>query len=110
MFYVSHDSQDLKIFSFIARDSVSNAFRCNVFKAYKKVKEILRRSNKSMFTQWNKSIEETCSKLNDNCIDFHQAYVAETEENLDHTVRHHFRTKRCESYELLDKHLKYVIN
>jgi carboxyl-terminal PDZ ligand of neuronal nitric oxide synthase protein len=37
VFYVSHDSQDLKIFSFIARDNVNNSFRCNVFKAYKKV-------------------------------------------------------------------------
>lgn len=36
VFYVSHDSQDLKIFSFIARDSVNNCFRCNVFKANKK--------------------------------------------------------------------------
>ncbi|CAF3602503.1 unnamed protein product [Rotaria socialis] len=36
VFYVSHDSQDLKIFSFIARDNVNNSFRCNVFKAYKK--------------------------------------------------------------------------
>ncbi|CAF1361863.1 unnamed protein product [Rotaria sordida] len=35
VFYVSHDSQDLKIFSFIARDNTTNAFRCNVFKAYK---------------------------------------------------------------------------
>lgn len=37
VFYVSHDSQDLKIFSFIARDNVNNSFRCNVFKANKKV-------------------------------------------------------------------------
>ncbi|UJR10708.1 hypothetical protein I4U23_014900 [Adineta vaga] len=36
IFYVSHDSQDLKIFSFIARDNTTNTFRCNVFKAYKK--------------------------------------------------------------------------
>ncbi|CAF1468253.1 unnamed protein product [Adineta steineri] len=36
VFYVSHDSQDLKIFSFIARDHTNNTFRCNVFKAYKK--------------------------------------------------------------------------
>ncbi|CAF3388752.1 unnamed protein product [Rotaria sp. Silwood1] len=36
VFYVSHDSQDLKIFSFIARDNVNNSFRCNVFKANKK--------------------------------------------------------------------------
>ncbi|UJR35108.1 hypothetical protein I4U23_027879 [Adineta vaga] len=36
VFYVSHDSQDLKIFSFIARDHINNSFRCNVFKAYKK--------------------------------------------------------------------------
>ncbi|KAL3308272.1 Carboxyl-terminal PDZ ligand of neuronal nitric oxide synthase protein [Cichlidogyrus casuarinus] len=37
IFYVSHDSQDLKIFSYIARDSKTSIFRCNVFKAYKKV-------------------------------------------------------------------------
>ncbi|XP_024113481.1 carboxyl-terminal PDZ ligand of neuronal nitric oxide synthase protein [Oryzias melastigma] len=36
IFYVSHDSQDLKIFSYIARDSSSNSFRCNVFKSKKK--------------------------------------------------------------------------
>ncbi|XP_034048875.1 carboxyl-terminal PDZ ligand of neuronal nitric oxide synthase protein [Thalassophryne amazonica] len=33
IFYVSHDSQDLKIFSYIARDGSSNSFRCNVFKS-----------------------------------------------------------------------------
>ncbi|KAJ6652843.1 hypothetical protein lerEdw1_010561 [Lerista edwardsae] len=36
IFYVSHDSQDLKIFSYIARDGANNAFRCNVFKSKKK--------------------------------------------------------------------------
>ncbi|XP_042639934.1 carboxyl-terminal PDZ ligand of neuronal nitric oxide synthase protein isoform X3 [Tyto alba] len=36
VFYVSHDSQDLKIFSYIARDGSSNVFRCNVFKSKKK--------------------------------------------------------------------------
>uniref|UniRef100_A0A8C4QEM2 Carboxyl-terminal PDZ ligand of neuronal nitric oxide synthase protein n=1 Tax=Eptatretus burgeri TaxID=7764 RepID=A0A8C4QEM2_EPTBU len=36
IFYVSHDSQDLKIFSFISRDGSSNAFHCNVFKAKRK--------------------------------------------------------------------------
>ncbi|XP_018016075.1 carboxyl-terminal PDZ ligand of neuronal nitric oxide synthase protein isoform X2 [Hyalella azteca] len=35
IFYVSHDSQDLKIFSYIARDASSNVFRCSVFKASK---------------------------------------------------------------------------
>lgn len=40
IFYVSHDSQDLKIFSYIARDGASNIFRCNVFKSKKKVKEL----------------------------------------------------------------------
>lgn len=39
IFYVSHDSQDLKIFSYIARDSSNNSFRCNVFKSKKTVKE-----------------------------------------------------------------------
>ena len=37
IFYVSHDSQDLKIFSYIACDSGA-VFRCHVFKAYKKVR------------------------------------------------------------------------
>ncbi|CAG0879759.1 unnamed protein product [Darwinula stevensoni] len=36
IFYVSHDSQDLKIFSYIARDGSSNVFKCNVFKSNKK--------------------------------------------------------------------------
>ncbi|CAL1579956.1 unnamed protein product [Knipowitschia caucasica] len=36
IFYVSHDAQDLKIFSYIARDGESNIFRCNVFKSKKK--------------------------------------------------------------------------
>ncbi|XP_067219105.1 carboxyl-terminal PDZ ligand of neuronal nitric oxide synthase protein isoform X2 [Chanodichthys erythropterus] len=39
IFYVSHDSQDLKIFSYIARDKKSNVFRCNVFKSKRKVCE-----------------------------------------------------------------------
>ncbi|KAL6489933.1 hypothetical protein MHYP_G00002780 [Metynnis hypsauchen] len=36
IFYVSHDSQDLKIFSYIARDKKNNVFRCNVFKSKRK--------------------------------------------------------------------------
>ncbi|XP_051906624.1 carboxyl-terminal PDZ ligand of neuronal nitric oxide synthase protein isoform X3 [Hippocampus zosterae] len=40
IFYVSHDSQDLKIFSYIARDGSSNSFRCNVFKSKKKAQAI----------------------------------------------------------------------
>ncbi|XP_038047449.1 carboxyl-terminal PDZ ligand of neuronal nitric oxide synthase protein-like [Patiria miniata] len=36
VFYVSHDSQDLKIFSYIARDGQTNIFKCNVFKSHKK--------------------------------------------------------------------------
>lgn len=42
IFYVSHDSQDLKIFSYIARDGQSNVFRCNVFKSKKKVRNLNR--------------------------------------------------------------------
>lgn len=38
IFYVSHDSQDLKIWSYIARDGQTNVFKCNVFKSYKKVR------------------------------------------------------------------------
>ncbi|XP_072177011.1 uncharacterized protein [Diadema setosum] len=36
VFYVSHDSQDLKIFSYIARDGQTNVFKCNVFKSHRK--------------------------------------------------------------------------
>ncbi|XP_055591763.1 capon-like protein isoform X6 [Uranotaenia lowii] len=36
IFYVSHDSNDLKIFSYIARDGSSDVFRCCVFKTNKK--------------------------------------------------------------------------
>uniref|UniRef100_A0A3Q1J7R6 Carboxyl-terminal PDZ ligand of neuronal nitric oxide synthase protein n=2 Tax=Anabas testudineus TaxID=64144 RepID=A0A3Q1J7R6_ANATE len=36
IFYVSHDAQDLKIFSYIAREGQSNIFRCNVFKSKRK--------------------------------------------------------------------------
>ncbi|XP_026051842.1 carboxyl-terminal PDZ ligand of neuronal nitric oxide synthase protein-like [Carassius auratus] len=36
IFYVSHDSQDLKIFSYIARDNKNNVFHCNVFKSKRK--------------------------------------------------------------------------
>lgn len=35
IFYVSHDSQDMKIFSYIARDGNSSVFKCTVFKASK---------------------------------------------------------------------------
>jgi carboxyl-terminal PDZ ligand of neuronal nitric oxide synthase protein len=40
IFYVSHDSSDLKIFSYIARDGSSNTFKCAVFKSNKKVSTI----------------------------------------------------------------------
>ncbi|XP_077301783.1 uncharacterized protein LOC143922430 isoform X2 [Arctopsyche grandis] len=36
IFYVSHDSSDLKIFSYITRDNISSVFNCNVFKTNKK--------------------------------------------------------------------------
>jgi len=38
IFYVSHDSHDLNIWSYIARDLSSNTFRCNVFKCSRKRK------------------------------------------------------------------------
>lgn len=37
IFYVSHDSSDLKIFSYIARDGSNDTFKCAVFKSNKKV-------------------------------------------------------------------------
>ncbi|XP_052746576.1 carboxyl-terminal PDZ ligand of neuronal nitric oxide synthase protein [Bicyclus anynana] len=36
IFYVSHDSADLKIFSYIARDGATNEFKCSVFKSKQK--------------------------------------------------------------------------
>ncbi|XP_037050841.1 capon-like protein isoform X4 [Bradysia coprophila] len=36
IFYVSHDSSDLKIFSYIARDGSTDTFKCAVFKSNKK--------------------------------------------------------------------------
>ncbi|XP_016975813.1 capon-like protein isoform X2 [Drosophila rhopaloa] len=36
IFYVSHDSSDLKIFSYIARDASTDTFKCSVFKSHKK--------------------------------------------------------------------------
>ena len=41
VFYVSHDSQDLKIFSYIARDGPDNTFKCYVFKAKKRVSIVI---------------------------------------------------------------------
>ncbi|CRK92817.1 CLUMA_CG006272, isoform A [Clunio marinus] len=38
IFYVSHDSSDLKIFSYIARDGSTDRFKCMVFKSNKKVR------------------------------------------------------------------------
>lgn len=40
IFYVSHDSMDLKIFSYITKDNFDNQFRCSVFKAYRKSKAL----------------------------------------------------------------------
>ncbi|XP_072559136.1 carboxyl-terminal PDZ ligand of neuronal nitric oxide synthase protein-like isoform X3 [Paramormyrops kingsleyae] len=40
IFYVSHDSRELKIFSYIARDGSSSSFRCNVFKTKKKAQAV----------------------------------------------------------------------
>lgn len=41
IFYVSHDSSDLKIFSYIARDGSTDTFKCSVFKSNKKVGSFL---------------------------------------------------------------------
>lgn len=41
IFYVSHDSSDLKIFSYIARDGSTDTFKCSVFKSSKKVSLII---------------------------------------------------------------------
>ncbi|XP_013140005.1 PREDICTED: carboxyl-terminal PDZ ligand of neuronal nitric oxide synthase protein [Papilio polytes] len=41
IFYVSHDSYDVKVFSYIAREGSSNEFTCNVFKS-KRNKQAMR--------------------------------------------------------------------
>uniref|UniRef100_A0A1B0C664 PID domain-containing protein n=1 Tax=Glossina palpalis gambiensis TaxID=67801 RepID=A0A1B0C664_9MUSC len=40
IFYVSHDSSDLKIFSYIARDASTDTFKCSVFKSHKKISNL----------------------------------------------------------------------
>lgn len=45
IFYVSHDSSDLKIFSYIARDGSTDTFKCSVFKSNKKVSHNLKKNN-----------------------------------------------------------------
>ncbi|XP_055343774.1 carboxyl-terminal PDZ ligand of neuronal nitric oxide synthase protein-like [Paramacrobiotus metropolitanus] len=40
IFYVSHDSQDLNVFSYIARENQNDHLRCIVFKAYKKAEAV----------------------------------------------------------------------
>lgn len=66
VFYVSHDSQDLKIFSYIARDGASNVFKCAVFKSSKKVSSVpvfLKKFNE-FYSQFKKS----SNFLNHSCV------------------------------------------
>ena len=92
---MSHDSQDLKIFSFIVRDYNNNAFRCHVFKESKKVQ--------CRAVHRQRSIDEKPENV---------AMTFDFLLTMDQCVEDGFvsRTKPCELFALLAKHSKFVIN
>lgn len=79
IFYVSHDSQDVKIFSYIARETATNLFRCCVFKAAKKVGIYSLVSMEIIFIQ---SLLLLCEKVKDEKRNLETGYFYVVKEML----------------------------